>query len=243
MSYLIDMTWILQHQVYLFGKMSYPCHIHVISVILKRRIWIYLVYPKSKQLHLVYTRYIISCHMPSWYLSMSYPCHKFVRLSGSGQEMNFGRKLHCGLSSAYRSSSTTRFICHCRARWLLLFPLPWMGTPPARAPASLRTPPARGPPALGPASFRNIRGDTAESVPTRSVQSEHRLLRGRILFVARPEFQRGLWDRYSIPFVRGNIFPGENVPPFVGKYIPLIYHSYTLRIPFIFLTSPDRMAF
>ena len=62
--------------------MSYPCHIHVISLFEKRYIWIYLGYPRLKNLHLVCTGYIFSCHMP--YLSMSYPCHKFVRLSGSG---------------------------------------------------------------------------------------------------------------------------------------------------------------
>ena len=62
-----------------FNKMSYPCHIHVISDFQKRYIWIDLVYPKLKKLHLVYTWYIFSCHMPC--LSMSYPCHKFVRLS------------------------------------------------------------------------------------------------------------------------------------------------------------------
>ena len=76
-----------------FGKMSYPCYIHVTSLFKKRYIWIYLGYPRLKQLHSVYTMYIFSCHMP--YLSMSYPCHKFVRLSCSGQQMKFTRKLHC----------------------------------------------------------------------------------------------------------------------------------------------------
>ena len=33
--------------------MSYPCHIHVISVFQKRYIWIYLVYPKLKKMYLV----------------------------------------------------------------------------------------------------------------------------------------------------------------------------------------------
>ena len=37
-------------------------------------------------------------------LSMSYPCHKFVRLSGSGPQMKFSRKLHCGSSSAYHGT-------------------------------------------------------------------------------------------------------------------------------------------
>ena len=75
MSYPMDMTWILRHQVYFLAK----CHIHV-----KRYIWIYLVYPKLKKLHLVYTWYIFSWHMPC--LSMSYPCHKFVRLSCAGRK-------------------------------------------------------------------------------------------------------------------------------------------------------------
>ena len=66
------------------GKMSYPCHIHVTSVFQKRYIWIYLVYPKLKKLHLVYTWYIFSRHIPC--LSMSYPCHKFVKLSGAGRK-------------------------------------------------------------------------------------------------------------------------------------------------------------
>ena len=76
-----------------FSKMSYPCHIHVISDFQKRYIWIYLVYPKLKKLHLVYTWYIFSCHMPC--LSMSYPCHKFVRLSCPGPQMKFGTAYHC----------------------------------------------------------------------------------------------------------------------------------------------------
>ena len=86
MSYPMDMShmaWILQHQVS-FGKMSDPCQIHVIFIFQKRYIWIYQVYPKLKKLHLVYAWYIFSCHMP--YLSMSYSCHKFVRLSGSGSK-------------------------------------------------------------------------------------------------------------------------------------------------------------
>ena len=74
---------------------------------------------------------------------MSYPCHKFVRLSGSGPQMKF----------------SSRFICHSRARGLLLCPRPWVGTPPARAPARWRTPPERGParrrgpPAGGPPAY------------------------------------------------------------------------------------------
>ena len=40
--------------------------------------------------------------------------------------------------------------------------------------------------------------------------------------------------RYLIPLVRGNVLSGEDVPLFVGEYIPWIYHSYTLHIPFIF---------
>ena len=67
-----------------FSKMSYTCHIHVISFFQKRHIWIYLVYPKLKNLQLVYTWYIFSCHMPC--LSMSYLCHKFVRLSCPGSK-------------------------------------------------------------------------------------------------------------------------------------------------------------
>ena len=122
----MDMTWILQHQVYFLAK----CHIHIISMsylFQKRYIWIYLVYPKLKKLHLVYTWYIFPCHMPC--LSMSYPCPKFVRLCGSGPQMKFSRKLNCCSSSAYHS---TAFIKHNkiylpppavrRARGLLLFP-------------------------------------------------------------------------------------------------------------------------
>ena len=144
----MDMTWILQHQVFLLAT----CHIHVLSMsypfFQKRYIWIYLGYPRLKNLHLVYTRYIFSCHMP--YLSMSYPCHKFVRLSCSGQQMKFSRKSHCGSSLAYHS---TAFIKHNRiylppparrARGLLLCPLPWVGTPLARAPARPPTPAGAG---------------------------------------------------------------------------------------------------
>ena len=80
-------------------------------------------------MHLVYTRYIFSCHMP--YLSMSYPCHKFVRLSCSGQQMKFSRKLHCGSSSSSAYHGTA-FIKHNK-----------IYLPPPRA----RTPPL--PPALG----------------------------------------------------------------------------------------------
>ena len=87
--------------------MSYSCHIHVISVFQKRYIWIYLVYPKLKKLHLVYTWHIFSCHMPC--LSMSYPCHKFVRLFCADPQMKFSRKLHCCSSLAYHS---TAFIKH-----------------------------------------------------------------------------------------------------------------------------------
>ena len=121
-----------------FSKMSYPCHIHVISFFQKRYIWIYLVYPKLKKLHLVYTWYIFSCHMPC--LSMSYPCHKFVRLSCAGSKRNSAgnciaiRVLHATAVTAQCSSSTIRFICHRRARGLLLCPRPWVGTPPC-APA------------------------------------------------------------------------------------------------------------
>ena len=95
------------------------------------------------------------------YLSMSYKCHKFVRLSGSGSQMKLSRKLHRGSGSAYHStvyiaesSGTTRFICHCRARGLLLS-LGWgcrqcellrAGGPRLRGvPASARGPPARRP--------------------------------------------------------------------------------------------------
>ena len=110
-----------------FGKMSYPCHIHVISLFQKRYIWIHLGYPRLKKLRLEYTRYIFSCHMP--YLSMSYPCHKFVKLSGAGLQMKFSRKLQCDSSSAYHG---TTFIKHNK-----------IYLPPQRP----RTPPL--PPALG----------------------------------------------------------------------------------------------
>ena len=83
--------------------------------------WIYLGYPRLKKLHLVYTGYIFSCHMP--YLSMSYPCPKFVRLSGSGLQMKFSRKLHCGSSLAYHG---TAFIKHNK----IYLPLPRARTPP-----------------------------------------------------------------------------------------------------------------
>ena len=132
------MTWILQHQVCLLAT----CHIHVndvISVFQKRYIWIYLVYPKLKKLHLVYTRYIFLCHMP--YLSMSYPCHKFVRLSGSGPRMKFSRKLHCG------SDSSSSFAYHCTAfikHNKIYLPLPRARTPPL--------PPALGGDAAGAGS-------------------------------------------------------------------------------------------
>ena len=69
-------------------------------------------------MHLVYTRYIFSCHMP--YLSMSYddsyPYHKFVQLSCSGPHMEFSRKLHCCSSSAYHC---TAFINHNKIYLLL----------------------------------------------------------------------------------------------------------------------------
>ena len=119
MSYPMDMTWILQHQVYFLANvisMSYPCHICFFK---KRYIWIYLVYSKLKKLFLVYTWYIFSCHM----LSMSYPRHKFVRLSGAGPQMKFSRKLHCGPSSAYHC---TAFIKHNK----IYLPLPRPRTPP-----------------------------------------------------------------------------------------------------------------
>ena len=85
--------------------------------------------------------------------------------------------------------------------------------------------------------FLHAFGTWGWTPPTRRVQSEHRLLLARVLFVARSEFQRGLlvYYRYSIPLVRGNALSGKDVPPFVGEYIPRIYHSHTFRIPFIFL--------
>ena len=105
-------------------------------------------YPKLKKLHLVYTWYIFSCHMPC--LSMSYLCHKFVRLSSAGPQMKFSRKLHCGSSSAYHS---TAFIKHNK----IYLPPPRADssfapglTPPVRAPARRRTLPARGTQARGP---------------------------------------------------------------------------------------------
>ena len=60
-----------------------------------------------KKMHLVYTWYIFSCHVPC--LCMSYPCHKFVRLSDAGPQMKFSRKLHCCSSLAYHC---TAFIKH-----------------------------------------------------------------------------------------------------------------------------------
>ena len=138
-------------------SISYSCHTPFSTKIYLDIPTDFLVYPNLKKLHLVYTRYIFSCHMP--YLSMSIPCHKFVMLSCSGPITKFSRKLHCGSSSAYHLSA---FIKHNkiylttrdRARRLLLCPRPWVGTPPARAPARRRTPPARGPHARGQARQR-----------------------------------------------------------------------------------------
>ena len=107
-----------------FGKMSYPCHIrvHVISVTSFSPCHIHVIYffkkdlvlyPKLKKLHLVDTT-AISSHVicrraiPIHALSMSYVC-QCVRLSGSGPQMKFSRKLHCGSSSAYHG---TAFIKH-----------------------------------------------------------------------------------------------------------------------------------
>ena len=118
-----------------FSKMSYPYHIHLISFFQKRYIWIYLVYPKLKKLHWVYTWYIFSCHMPC--LSMSYPCHKFVRLSGADPKMKFSRKLHCGSSLAYHG---TAFIKHNKI---------YLSPPRAR---TLPLPPALGGDAAGSGS-------------------------------------------------------------------------------------------
>ena len=77
LSYPMDMTWILQHQVYFLAK----CHIHVISMaylIFKKDIFGYTWYPKLKKLHLVYTSYIsfhVICH--------AYPCPiHVISLSG-----------------------------------------------------------------------------------------------------------------------------------------------------------------
>ena len=106
-----------------FAEMSYPCHILVISVFQKRYIWIYQTYPKLKKLHLGYTWYILSCHMPC--ISMSYPCHKLVRLSGSGPQMKFSLKLHCGSSSA----CTIAFI-NIKYNKIYLPPVPARATPP-----------------------------------------------------------------------------------------------------------------
>ena len=56
-------------------------------------------------------------------LSMFYPCHKFVRLSGAGPQMKFSRKLHCDSSSAYHG---TALIKHNE----IYLPLPRALTPP-----------------------------------------------------------------------------------------------------------------
>ena len=97
---------------------------------------------------MVYTWYIFSCHMPC--LSMSYPCHKFVRLSGSGLQMKFSRKLHWGSSLAYHC---TAFIKHKK----IYLPPPRVWTPPL-------------PPALG--------GDAAGAGSC--APSDHRLRGGRL---------------------------------------------------------------
>ena len=106
------------------------------------------VYPKFKKSHLVYTRYIFSCHMP--YLSMSYPWHKFAMLSCSGLQMKFSRKLHCGSSSAYHC---TVFIKHNTIYHVLplVHPratLPALVGSPSRGPHA-GAPPTKGPPEQG----------------------------------------------------------------------------------------------
>ena len=101
-------------------------------------------YPRLKQLHSVYTMYIFSCHMP--YLSMSYPCHKFVRLSCSGPQMKLCQKSHCGSGSTYHC---TAFIKHNKS----FLPPPRSRTPPL--------PPALGGDAAGA-------GSCAPSDPRRS---------------------------------------------------------------------------
>ena len=76
MSYLMDMTWILQHQVYLLA-LAYPCHIHVISVVQKRYTWIYLIYPKQKDC--IWYIQGISFHV----MRHTYPCpFPVISLSG-----------------------------------------------------------------------------------------------------------------------------------------------------------------
>ena len=62
---------------YIFSKMSYPCHIHVISFFQKRYIWIYLVYPKLKNCiwYIPGISFHVICH--------AYPCPiHVISLSG-----------------------------------------------------------------------------------------------------------------------------------------------------------------
>ena len=73
-------------------------------------------------------------------LSMSYPCHKFVRLSGAGPQMKFSRKLHCGSSLAYHGTAFIR-VKHNK----IYLPLPRARTPPL--------PPALGGDAAGSGSY------------------------------------------------------------------------------------------
>ena len=80
------------------------------------------------------------------------------------------------------------------------------------------------------AGFRNIRQDTAdqqrpERAQTLTSKSALCCTIGISTWPVRQVFN------ISPRLIGGNVLPGEDVPP---EYIPRIYHSYTLRIPFIF---------
>ena len=91
------------------------------------------------------------------YLSMSYPCHKFVRLSCPGPQMKFSRKSHWGSSSARHCTAFIKLIQAQRVFFATAAPAdssfaPGLGWGHRRR-VLLRAggpPPARGPPAWGP---------------------------------------------------------------------------------------------
>ena len=95
------------------------------------------------------------------YLSMSYPCQKFVSLSNvrfscSDPQMKFSRKLYCCSSSAYHG---TAFIKHNKIylpllhAWTPPLPLALGGDAAGAGSCNCLPPPARGPPARGQARW------------------------------------------------------------------------------------------
>ena len=122
MSNPMDMTWIWHgyyHTRYIFWQnvisMSYACQISDTSIF--GYTWHILNIQKNS-----FGIYQVNLFM-SYATTMSYPCHKFVRLSCSGQQMKFSRILHCGSSSAYRC---TAFIKNNK----IYLPQPRARTPP-----------------------------------------------------------------------------------------------------------------